>query len=57
MLKRIHVTYRLAVDEDDDRDAIDRAFRVHEAACPVYASLHPQIAITTSLELTSSSAP
>lgn len=56
MLKRIHVTYRLAVDEDDDREAIDRAFGAHESACPVYASLHPQIAITTSLDLTPRSA-
>lgn len=51
VLKRIHVTYRLALDEDADRDAVNRAFDVHEAGCPVYRSLHPQITITTSLEL------
>lgn len=51
MLKRIAVTYRLVVDADADRDAIDRVMRVHADACPVYRSLHPQIAITTALDL------
>jgi uncharacterized OsmC-like protein len=51
VIKRIHVTYRLQVDDDVDRQALARVLRVHQEACPVYRSLHPQIAITTSLEL------
>ena len=34
-----------------ESEAIDRVMRVHAAHCPVYRSLHPQIRITTSLEL------
>lgn len=52
MIKRIHVTYELAVDDDVDRETLDRVLRVHADACPVYRSLHPQIEITTALELT-----
>lgn len=48
---RIHVRYRLVVDPGVDREAIDRVMRVHPAHCPVYRSLHPQIQITTALEL------
>ncbi len=50
MIKRIHVTYRLEVDPDVDQETLDRVLRVHADACPVYRSLHPQIAITVSLE-------
>jgi uncharacterized OsmC-like protein len=51
VLKRIAVTYRLRVDEETDRERLDRAFEHHPAYCPVYRSLHPQIEITTALEL------
>lgn len=51
VLRRIAVTYRLVVDPGADRDAIDRVLRVHPDACPVYRSVHPQIAITTALDL------
>ena len=54
IIKRIHVTYRLDVDEAADREAIARAMQFHPTRCPVYRSLHPQIAITTALELTES---
>jgi uncharacterized OsmC-like protein len=52
VIKRIHVTYRLKADADADREAIDRVLRVHADHCPVYRSIHPQIQVTTSLELT-----
>ncbi|MFQ5669104.1 MAG: OsmC family protein [Acidobacteriota bacterium] len=51
VIKRIHVAYQLQVDAEADRQAIDRVLRVHAEHCPVYRSLHPQIEITTSLDL------
>lgn len=51
VVKRIHVTYRLQVDADVDRGAIDRVLQVHADSCPVYRSIHPQIQVSTSLEL------
>lgn len=51
VLKRIHVAYRLEVDADADRAAIDRAHEHHPPKCPVYRSIHPQIACSTSLEV------
>jgi uncharacterized OsmC-like protein len=51
VVKRIHVTYRLTIDADADRAKIDRAFQHHPSRCPVYRSIHPQIAVSTSLEL------
>jgi len=52
VIKRIHVRYRLQVDDAADREAINRVLRVHARECPIYRSLHPQIEIDTSLELT-----
>jgi uncharacterized OsmC-like protein len=51
VVKRIHVTYHLTVDAEADRDKIQRAFQHHPSRCPVYRSIHPQIATSTSLEL------
>jgi uncharacterized OsmC-like protein len=51
VLKRIHLTYTLAVESGADRAAIDRAMDSHPERCPVYRSIHPQIRITTSLEV------
>jgi uncharacterized OsmC-like protein len=51
VLKRIAVTYRLGVEPGADRETIDRVLRVHADSCPVFRSLHPQIAITTALDL------
>ena len=51
VIKRIQVRYRLEVEPDADRAAIERVMQVHSNACPVYRSLHPQIEITPSLEL------
>lgn len=51
VLKRIHVTYRLALDPEADRDTVDRVMQLHPERCPVYRSIHPQVFITTALEL------
>jgi uncharacterized OsmC-like protein len=51
VIKRIHVTYHLLVDPDADADRVERAFGSHPPRCPVYRSIHPQIEVTTSLEL------
>jgi uncharacterized OsmC-like protein len=51
VVKRIHVTYHLTVDADADRGKIERAFQFHPSRCPVYRSIHPQIATSTSLEI------
>jgi uncharacterized OsmC-like protein len=51
VIRRITVTYHLAVAPDADRAKIDRAFRAHPSRCPVYRSIHPQIEVATSLEV------
>ena len=53
MIKRIRVTYNLTVAGDIDRETIDRVLQKHADACPVYRSLHPQIEISTSLDVVS----
>jgi uncharacterized OsmC-like protein len=51
VLKRVHVTYRLRLDGDADRAAVQRAFDHHMGHCPVYRSIAAAIDVTTSLEL------
>ncbi len=51
VIRRIRVTYRLAVEAGVDRAAVDRAFTSHTRHCPVYRSLHPQIEIRVALDL------
>ena len=51
VVRRIHVTYHLTTDAAADGAKIDRAFQHHPSRCPVYRSIHPQIAVSTSLEL------
>lgn len=51
VIKRVHVAYRLVVDADADRDAIERAHEHHPNKCPVHRSIHPQIECSTSLQL------
>jgi uncharacterized OsmC-like protein len=51
IIRRIHVTYQLTVDDAVDRDTVERVHGFHAQHCPVYRSLHPQIHITTSYEL------
>ena len=51
MLRRIHVRYRLELDDDDGRATAERVHGFHAERCPVYRSIHPQIACTTALEM------
>lgn len=51
VLRRVAVAYRLEVDADTDRAAVDRAMSAHPQACPVYRSIHPQIECSVSLEV------
>jgi uncharacterized OsmC-like protein len=50
VIRRIHVTYRLRLDPDADRAAVQRAFDHHMGRCPVYRSISAAIDVTTSLE-------
>lgn len=56
VIKRIHVTYALALDPGADRDAVERAFEHHMPFCPVYRSIRDAIGVTTSLEVTTAPA-
>lgn len=51
VVKRIHVSYRLRLDPDADREKVERAFERHMPYCPVYRSIERAIDVTTSLEL------
>jgi uncharacterized OsmC-like protein len=51
VVKRIHVVYRLRLDEDADPDAVQRAFDHHMPKCPVYRSIGAAIDVTTELDL------
>jgi uncharacterized OsmC-like protein len=51
VIKRIHVTYRLRLDEGADREKVERAFEHHMPKCPVYRSIGGCIDVTTSLEV------
>ena len=51
VVKRIHVRYRLRVDEDADEAKIRRAFDRHPSRCPVYRSIGEQIAFSFELAL------
>ena len=51
VLRSVHVRYRLPVGPEIDRRQIDRVLGFHAQHCGIYRSLHPQIEITTELEL------
>lgn len=51
MVKRIHAAYTLQVDEDVDRDRIERTHGFHADHCPVARSIRDAIEVTTSYEL------
>jgi len=46
VIKRIHVRYVLRVSESD-REAVERAHRVHVESCPVARTLMPCVDIET----------
>ena len=50
VLRRIHVHYRLRAGTEH-HEAVARVHGMHHRFCPVYRSLQPAIAITTSIEL------
>jgi uncharacterized OsmC-like protein len=50
VVKRIHVTYRLAADEAQ-RATIQRVLGFHAERCPVARTIGGSVAISTSLEL------
>ena len=50
IIRRIHVKLRLKAGEAQ-REVAERVHGFFAANCPVYRSLHPQIAITTELVL------
>jgi uncharacterized OsmC-like protein len=57
VVKRIHVTYHLTVDQtvhadEAKRAAIERVLGFHAERCPVARTIGGCVAITTSLELT-----
>ena len=49
VIKRIHVVYHVATPEED-KEKVDRAYRIHAENCPVYRSIHAAIDITTDLD-------
>jgi hypothetical protein len=51
VLRSVHVRYRLPVGPQTDRGKIDRVMGFHARRCGIYRSLHPQIEITTELDL------
>jgi uncharacterized OsmC-like protein len=50
VVKRIHVTYRLAADQAQ-RATIERVLSFHADRCPVARTIGNCVAISTSLEL------
>lgn len=50
VIRRIHVKLRLRAAAEH-QEVARRVHGVFAASCPVYRSLHPQIAITTELSL------
>jgi hypothetical protein len=51
VLRSVHVRYRLPVSPQTDRGKIARVMGFHAGHCGIYRSLHPQIEITTELDL------
>ena len=50
VIRRIHVLMKLKA-EQVHHEVIERVHGFYAAGCPVYRSLHPQIAITSELVL------
>lgn len=51
MIRRIHVAYTLAIDDDADRATIDRVMGFYRDYCPVYRSIHTSIEFSDAMEL------
>ncbi len=50
VLRHIHVQYRLAGVDPDQRDTVERVLAFHADRCPVARSVAASIAITTGLD-------
>jgi uncharacterized OsmC-like protein len=50
VLRRIHVKLHLEAEEAQ-REVAERVHGFFAESCPIYRSLHPQVAITTELVL------
>ena len=46
VIRRIHVKYSLEC-APEQRETAQRVHGIHAQGCPVYRSIHPQIAVTT----------
>jgi uncharacterized OsmC-like protein len=52
IIKRVHVSYRLlAEDPESIRQTVERVHGVYAESCPVFRSLRPAFAITSSVEI------
>ena len=52
VIKRVHVTHTLRAEQPDSvRDTVERVHGVYAQSCPVYRSLVPAFAITSSMEI------
>lgn len=51
VVRRIHAAYTLDVDDDVDRELIDRVLDFHADRCPVARSIRDAIEVTTSVEV------
>lgn len=52
VIKHVHVTHTLRVEESDAvRETVERVHSVYAQSCPVYRSLSPAFAITSSVEI------
>ena len=51
VIRRIHVRYRLLVDDASMEDTARRAHDVHHGKCPVYRTVSDSIDISTELEV------
>lgn len=49
VVKRIHVTYELEVEDEEHREAARRMHEVHADYCPVAQTLQGCVEITTEL--------
>lgn len=51
VIKRIHVAYTLAVNDDVDRAKIDRVMGFYADRCPVHRSISGSIAFSDEMQL------
>ena len=52
VIRRVHVTHTLRADDPEAvRETVERVHGIYAQKCPVYRSLIPAIAITSSVEI------